>query len=76
MIDATGNRASMEAGFGYVAHAGVYVLLSVVRENVTFADPVFHARETTLLASRNALKSRLRDGDRERSRPARCRSPS
>ena len=57
VIDATGNRTSMEAGFGYVAHAGVYVLLSVVRDNVTFADPVFHARETTLLASRNALKS-------------------
>lgn len=57
VIDATGNRASMEAGFGYVAHAGVYVLLSVVRETITFTDPVFHARETTLLASRNALKS-------------------
>ncbi len=57
VIDATGNRSSMEAGFGYVAHGGVYVLLSVVRENVAFADPVFHARETTLLASRNALKS-------------------
>ena len=57
VIDATGNRTSMETGFGYVAHAGVYVLLSVVRDSVTFADPVFHARETTLLASRNALKS-------------------
>ncbi len=57
VIDATGNRASMETGFGYVAHAGTYVLLSVVRESVTFPDPVFHARETTLLASRNALKS-------------------
>ncbi len=56
VIDATGNRASMETGFGYVAHGGVYVLLSVVRESVTFADPVFHARETTLLASRNALR--------------------
>ena len=57
VIDATGNRASMEAGFGYVAHAGVYVLLSVVREAVTFSDPAFHAREMTLLASRNAFKS-------------------
>ncbi len=56
VIDATGNRSSMETGFGYVAHGGVYVLLSVVRESITFADPVFHARETTLLASRNALR--------------------
>jgi 2-desacetyl-2-hydroxyethyl bacteriochlorophyllide A dehydrogenase len=57
VIDATGNRPSMEAGFGYVAHGGVYVLVSVVRENITFADPEFHKRETTLLASRNALKA-------------------
>ncbi len=57
VIDATGNGVSMEAGFGYVAHGGSYVLLSVVRGNVNFSDPVFHARETTLLASRNALKA-------------------
>ncbi len=57
VIDATGNRSSMEAGFGHVAHAGTYVLLSVVRDSVAFSDPVFHARETTLLASRNALRS-------------------
>ncbi len=57
VIDATGNGTSMAAGFGYVAHAGTYVLLSVVRDNITFPDPVFHARETTLVASRNALKS-------------------
>jgi 2-desacetyl-2-hydroxyethyl bacteriochlorophyllide A dehydrogenase len=56
VIDATGNRASMEAGFGYVAHTGHYVLLSVVRENVTFSDPEFHKREMTLFASRNALQ--------------------
>jgi 2-desacetyl-2-hydroxyethyl bacteriochlorophyllide A dehydrogenase len=56
VIDATGNRGSIEASFGYVAHTGRYVLLSVVRENVTFADPEFHKREMTLFASRNALK--------------------
>jgi len=57
VIDATGNRASIDAGFGYVAHTGHYVLLSVVRENVTFADSEFHKREMTLFASRNALKA-------------------
>jgi 2-desacetyl-2-hydroxyethyl bacteriochlorophyllide A dehydrogenase len=57
VIDATGNRLSMEAGFGHVAHAGTYVLLSVVSAAVAFSDPEFHKRETTLLASRNALKS-------------------
>jgi threonine dehydrogenase-like Zn-dependent dehydrogenase len=37
-----------------VGHGGRYVLVSVVRENITFSDPEFHKRETTLFASRNA----------------------
>jgi 2-desacetyl-2-hydroxyethyl bacteriochlorophyllide A dehydrogenase len=57
VIDATGNRNSIEAGFGYVAHTGHYVLLSVIRDNVAFSDPEFHKREMTLFASRNALKA-------------------
>jgi 2-desacetyl-2-hydroxyethyl bacteriochlorophyllide A dehydrogenase len=54
VIDATGNAASMMAGFNYVAHGGAYVLVSVVRDTISFADPTFHAREMTLLGSRNA----------------------
>ena len=57
VIDATGSRVSIEAGFAHVAHAGRYVLLSVVRENVTFADPEFHKREMTLFGSRNAVRA-------------------
>ena len=38
-------RASMTAGFDYVAHGGTYVLVSVVRDTISFADPKFHARE-------------------------------
>ena len=56
VIDATGNATSMEAGFDYVAHGGTYVLVSVVRETVTFSDPKFHAREMSLLGSRNATR--------------------
>jgi 2-desacetyl-2-hydroxyethyl bacteriochlorophyllide A dehydrogenase len=56
VIDATGNRISMESAFGYVAHGGSYVLLGLIREQITFSDPEFHKRETTLLASRNALR--------------------
>jgi threonine dehydrogenase-like Zn-dependent dehydrogenase len=44
----------MEAGFDYVAHAGSYVLVSIVPDRVSFSDPEFHRRETTLLGSRNA----------------------
>jgi len=56
VIDATGKASSMEAGFDYVAHGGTYVLVSVVRDTISFADPKFHARETSLLGSRNATR--------------------
>ena len=54
VIDATGAAAPIERGFGFLAHGGRYVLLSVVRDTITFSDPDFHKREATLLASRNA----------------------
>lgn len=54
VIDATGNAAAMQRGFGFLAHAGRYVLVSVVRTDITFSDPEFHKREATLFASRNA----------------------
>jgi 2-desacetyl-2-hydroxyethyl bacteriochlorophyllide A dehydrogenase len=54
VIDATGNARAMHRGFGFVAHGGRYVLVSVVRDDITFSDPEFHKRETTLFASRNA----------------------
>lgn len=54
VIDCTGNRAAMQRGFGFVGHGGRYVLVSVVRDDITFSDPEFHKRETTLLGSRNA----------------------
>lgn len=55
VVDATGTAAPIERGFGFLAHGARYVLLSVVRENISFSDPEFHKREATLLASRNAL---------------------
>lgn len=55
VFDATGNIRAMRSGLDYVAHGGTYVLLSVVKEEIRFSDPEFHKRETTLLASRNAL---------------------
>ena len=54
VIDATGNAGAMRRGFGFVGHGGRYVLLGVVRDDVSFSDPEFHKREATLLASRNA----------------------
>lgn len=54
VFDATGNPKAMERGFKFVAHGGTYVLISVVGATISFSDPEFHKRETTLLGSRNA----------------------
>ncbi len=54
VFDATGNVKAMERGLSFVAHGGKYVLISIVPDRISFADPEFHKRETTLLASRNA----------------------
>lgn len=60
VFDATGNITAMRAGLNYVAHGGRYVLVSVVKDDIVFSDPEFHKRETTLLASRNALMEDFR----------------
>ena len=48
---------SMEDAFGFVAHGGKLVLVSVVNDDITFSDPEFHKREMTVIGSRNALRS-------------------
>ena len=57
VFDATGSPAAMNAGFSLVAHGGAYVLVSIVLGDISFADPEFHKRETTLLGSRNATRA-------------------
>lgn len=61
VFDATGARTAMEAGFAYVAHGGAYVLVSIVKGDISFTDSEFHKRETTLLASRNATRDDFTD---------------
>ena len=69
VFDATGNARAMERGFEFIAHGGTYVMISVVRDSITFSDPEFHKREATLMGSRNAtvedfryVEQCLRDG--------------
>jgi 2-desacetyl-2-hydroxyethyl bacteriochlorophyllide A dehydrogenase len=57
VFDATGNAASIQNGFTLVAHGGAYVLVSVVKDDITFSDPEFHKREMMLIGSRNAQKA-------------------
>jgi len=56
VFDATGNPKSMEASFNFIAHGGKLILVSLVSSKISFYDPDFHKRETTLLSSRNATR--------------------
>lgn len=56
IIDATGNPKAMESTFSWLAHGGTLVFVSVVNADISFNDPEFHKRETTLKGSRNATK--------------------
>ncbi|MEZ2131182.1 MULTISPECIES: zinc-binding alcohol dehydrogenase family protein [unclassified Sinorhizobium] len=56
VFDATGYGPSMEKAFGYVAHGGALVLVSVVKDEIRFSDPEFHKREMMLIGSRNATR--------------------
>ncbi|MGP9797835.1 zinc-binding alcohol dehydrogenase family protein [Halomonas sp. 86] len=56
VFDATGNPRAMQAGFDLAGHGGRYVLVSVVKADITFNDPDFHKKELTLMGSRNATR--------------------
>ncbi|MEI6537746.1 MAG: zinc-binding alcohol dehydrogenase family protein, partial [Verrucomicrobiaceae bacterium] len=55
VFDATGHPASMSKCFAYAAFAGRVVFVGITPEPVPLNDPLFHRRELTLLASRNAV---------------------
>jgi 2-desacetyl-2-hydroxyethyl bacteriochlorophyllide A dehydrogenase len=56
VIDATGSPASMSACFEHAAFTGRVVYVGITTSEISFPHaPVFHRRELTLLASRNAL---------------------
>ncbi len=54
VFDATGHPRALENGVKYMAHGGRYVLVGLSKGNLVFNHPEIHARETTLLCSRNA----------------------
>lgn len=57
VLDATGNKQSMQNTFSYAAHGGKVIFIGLFQGDVTFNDPDFHSKELTLMASRNALHS-------------------
>jgi len=57
VFDATGSAAAIQAGFPLLAHGATFVLVSVVKDDITFNDAEFHKREARIVGSRNALKA-------------------
>ncbi|MCJ8164328.1 zinc-binding alcohol dehydrogenase family protein [Pontibacter sp. E15-1] len=57
VFDATGNAQSMHNAFQYPDHGGKLVFIGLFQGDVSFNDPLFHKKELTLLASRNALSA-------------------
>jgi threonine dehydrogenase-like Zn-dependent dehydrogenase len=56
VIDATGNKTAMEKGPSYMGHGGKYILVGLYKSNLEFSHPALHAKETSLLCSRNATR--------------------
>ena len=54
VIDATGNKESMQKCFEYVAPGGTVVYIGLFLGDITFYDPYFQMKELTLKTSRNA----------------------
>ena len=55
VFDAMGNPASMANTLRYAKFTGRIVFVGITKEPVPLDDPLFHRRELTLLASRNAV---------------------
>lgn len=54
VFDATGFKGALEVGPDYMAHGGRYVLVGLSKGDLTFTHPKIHAKETTIMCSRNA----------------------
>lgn len=56
VIDATGNKKSIQQQLTYLGHGGKWILIGLQREDLHINHPEFHKREATLMSSRNATK--------------------
>lgn len=54
VFDATGFKGALETGTDYMAHGGRYILVGLSKGELTFTHPAIHAKETTIICSRNA----------------------
>lgn len=54
VFDATGYKQALDGGVQYLAHGGRYVLVGLLKGDLNFYHPYIHAREASILCSRNA----------------------
>ncbi len=54
VFDASGNKRALEAGPKYMSHGGKFVLVGLSKGELSFVHPELHAKEITLMCSRNA----------------------
>ena len=54
VFDATGNKKALESGVQYMSHGGRYILVGLSKGTISFNHPSIHAKETTIMCSRNA----------------------
>ncbi len=56
VFDATGHKSALESAIDYMAHGGRYILVGLSKGDLVFNHPKIHAREASILCSRNATK--------------------
>lgn len=54
VFDATGNKKALESGIGFMSHGGRYILVGLSKGELVFSHPAIHAKESTIMCSRNA----------------------
>lgn len=54
VFDASGNKTALENGPSYMAHGGRFVLVGLSKGELSYNHPAVHAKEMTLMCSRNA----------------------
>ena len=54
VFDASGHKGALEQGPNYMSHGGRYILVGLSKGELTFTHPAIHAKETTIMCSRNA----------------------
>jgi len=54
VFDASGNKIALESGIQYMSHGGRYVLVGLSKGDLNFNHPSIHAKESSILCSRNA----------------------